>query len=248
MVVERLQKYLASAGIASRRQCEELIRQGLVTVNGKVVTELGTKIDTRVDKIIYNKNYVNPVKAKLYYKMNKPKDYITTTSDPKNRKTVLDLLAPDMKDKLFPVGRLDRNTTGLLLFTNDGALANRLLHPSKKIAKVYRVLVNGPLTKKQIASLETGVLLDDGPTSPALVELESYEDGRCQFLLTIYEGRNRQVRRMCEAIGHEVLALKRISFGGLTLGNLASGKVKPLNSAELRLLKDLARTRSSQSR
>lgn len=233
---ERLQKYLARAGLGSRRRCEEFIKEGFVKVNGKVVTEMGAQIEVNKDKVYFKGKSVVVGKKYIYYKMNKPKDYITTNSDPKNRKTVYDIL-PKTGNRLFALGRLDRNTTGLLIFTNDGDLANKLMHPKKKIVKTYRVTVPGRLTQKSLETLEKGVLLDDGLTRPAKVMVESLKKEESVFLLSISEGRNRQIRRMCKALGYEVKALKRLVVGPIELGRLKVGQVKELTLKEIGMLK-----------
>ncbi|OGH98363.1 MAG: hypothetical protein A2X42_12190 [Candidatus Margulisbacteria bacterium GWF2_38_17] len=241
MVVERLQKYLANAGIGSRRACEKFIEEGLITLNGTVIRELGIKIDTEKDKVLYKKAPIPQQQKKMYFKMYKPKDYITTASDPKQRKTVYELLPNNLPVRVYPVGRLDRNTSGLLFFTNDGELANNLMHPSKKISKTYRVTIDSKITKKAVEKLGSGIMLEDGMTLPAQVEVELIQSDKTIFLLTIYEGRNRQVRRMCESLGLNITALKRLTFGTLMLENMTPGKVKELSLNEIKMLRSLAK-------
>ncbi|MCK9910743.1 rRNA pseudouridine synthase, partial [Microbacteriaceae bacterium K1510] len=215
--MERLQKVLAQAGVASRRSCEELITQGRVRVNGKVVLELGTKVDPHADNIEVDGR---PIKQeqKTYILLYKPTGVITSLSDPQGRQVVTDLLT-GVKERVYPVGRLDYDTSGLLLLTNDGELANRLAHPSFEIDKVYRARVKGIPTPAKIKQLAAGILLDDGMTAPGEAQLLEVDQAKNQALiqLTIHEGRNRQVRRMCEAVGHPVITLARIQVGFLTL-------------------------------
>lgn len=233
----RLQKYLAMAGIASRRACERIISEGLVKVNGKVA-ELGVSVTPNLDKIVYNGDYVNLLNKFYYYKLYKPNDYICTTKDPRGRKSVYDFVK-DLPHRVHAVGRLDRNTTGLLIFTNDGTFTQNLMHPEKKVSKTYRVTVEGRLTKNAVLALENGVELDDGITLPGKVDVENITKEESVFLLTIYEGRNRQVRRMCKEVGHFVKQLKRISIANIELGKLKVGELRPLNQRELKGLKKL---------
>lgn len=235
--MERLQKVLAQAGVASRRRCEELIVQGSVEVNGKPVRELGTKVDPERDRIVVNGK---PVKLErhVYLILNKPTGVITSLSDPQGRRVVTDLLK-GIKERVYPVGRLDYDTSGLLLLTNDGELANRLAHPSYEIDKVYRAWVKGVPSPDKVKRLATGVRLEDGMTSPGQARLlkASPDKQKAWIELTIHEGRNRQVRRMCEAIGHPVLTLERVRLGFLTLEGLSPGEYRPLTSEEVEKLK-----------
>jgi 23S rRNA pseudouridine2605 synthase len=223
----RLNRYLASAGVASRRSADELIRAGRVTVNGGVA-ELGTAVDEG-DRVEVDGRPV-AAEALVHLMLHKPAGVVTTVSDTHGRRTVLDLV--QTPQRLFPVGRLDRDTTGLLLLTNDGGLAHRLMHPSHGIAKTYRVTVEGDPPDDVLARLAGGVELDDGPTAPA--QVRRIAPGEIE--LTIHEGRNRQVRRMCDAVGHPVRGLHRSGYGGLQLGDLAPGRWRPLTAAELALL------------
>ncbi|TJY44383.1 rRNA pseudouridine synthase [Cohnella pontilimi] len=239
--MERLQKILANAGIASRRKCEELIAAGHVTVNDKVVTELGAKADPNVDVIAVKGR---PIKRenKLYILFNKPKGVITTMTDPKGRSTVHDYLKKDIKERVYPVGRLDYDTEGLLLLTNDGDLAHMLTHPKHHVPKTYHATVERVPHGNDLEKLKRGIKLEDGMTAPAEAEYHDVDpDGKYATIsLTIREGRNRQVRRMFEAIHHPVIRLKRISFAGLTLGGLQRGKHRKLTPAEVQKLRDAA--------
>jgi len=234
--MERLQKVMAHAGVASRRKCEEIISQGRVKVNGEVVTELGTKVSP--DDLIEVDGQVIFQEKKVYLLLNKPVGYITTVDDPRGRKTVLDLIK-GVPQRIYPVGRLDYDTSGLLILTNDGDLTYALTHPSHMIDKTYRVEVQGHPSPKELARLEKGVLLDDGITAPARIENLQKRRDTTVFEITIYEGRNRQVRRMCEFIGYPVENLKRIKFAFIELNGLAEGKFRFLNKEEVNKLREL---------
>lgn len=238
---ERLQKILAAAGIASRREAEKIITAGRVRVNGKIVTELGSKFDADHVQISVDGK---PIKAemKVYYMFYKPRGVVTTMSDPQNRRSIADFVQ-DLPERVFPVGRLDYNTEGLLLLTNDGALAQALMHPCHEVNKTYLVKVPGIVPQEKFDLLRLGVKLEDGMTAPAVVNLRSYEHEHnfTLFDMTIHEGRNRQVRRMCDAIGYPVRDLKRIKMGPITLSNLARGKFRELTDGELDALKKAAK-------
>ena len=238
---DRLQKILAAAGIASRREAEKIITAGRVRVNGKVVTELGSKFDPARTRIMVDGK---PIKAesKAYYMFYKPRGVVTTMSDPENRRSIADFVK-DLPERVFPVGRLDYNTEGLLLLTNDGALAQALMHPSHEVNKTYLVKVPGLVPDEKLDLLRLGIKLEDGMTAPAVVNLRSYEHEHnfTLFDITIHEGRNRQVRRMCDAIGFPVRDLKRIKMGPLTLSNLGRGKFRELSESELAALKKAAK-------
>ena len=237
---ERLQKVISKAGIASRRQAEELILAGKVKVNEQVVTELGVKVSSR-DKIKVDGKLVRQEKP-VYFLFYKPKGVITTTKDERGRKTVIDYL-PRVKERIYPVGRLDYNTEGLLLLTNDGNLTNQMIHPRYELKKVYRARIEGMADEVSLDKLRVGIELEDGMTAPALVHKLECEPMRDYTVIeiTIHEGRNRQVRRMCEAIGHPVLQLKRIQVGNLTLEGMRRGQSRELTKEELRELKALLR-------
>ena len=237
---ERLQKFLASAGIASRRGAEQLILEGKIRVNGVVVKELGTKINVTKDKVFYNGKIVKPETKKVYYILNKPKGYISTVKDERGRKTVVDILS-DVEERIFPIGRLDYNTEGLLLLTNDGDFMNKLLHPKYEIMKTYVAKIDGIITNDDLYKLANGVKLEDGKTAPADVYVDSIDKPTktSRIEITIHEGRNRQVRRMFSALGYEVKALKRIAFAGLLLNGLKRGEYRPLRERELISLRKL---------
>ncbi|MFD2116001.1 pseudouridine synthase [Paenibacillus yanchengensis] len=234
--MERLQKIIAQAGIASRRKSEQLIRDGLVQVNGEIVKELGVKADPAVDIITVNGQKINSEK-KIYLIMNKVKGVITSLEDPQGRKTILDFL-PGIKERVYPIGRLDYDTEGLLLLTNDGEFANMLTHPSYQVPKTYHATVKGVPHGTLLEKLANGVELEDGMTAPARVEYHDVDTEKkvATISITIYEGRNRQVRRMFAAIGHEVTLLKRVQYGDVTLQQLRRGKFRHLHQFEIESL------------
>lgn len=226
---ERLQKVIASAGLASRRGAEELILAGKVSVNGKVVTELGVKVSGK-DRVEVDGQIINKKKLK-YYLFNKPRDVLVTMDDPKERKTIAEYFEPG--EGLHPIGRLDRNTAGLILVTNDGELTNRLIHPRYKVAKKYYVRSSGLLTEDKLNILKNGVKLSDGITAPAVIELIGQNKEYTEFYITIREGKNRQIRRMVEAVGSDVLSLMRVKFAFLTLQGLKPGQKRKLTQQEI---------------
>lgn len=232
---ERLQKILARAGISSRRAAEELITAGRVAVNGQVVTALGSKADPERDAITLDNVPVRQATRNVYILLHKPAGYVTTMKDPQGRPVVTDLLK-GAKERLFPVGRLDYNTEGLLLLTNDGAWANTLAHPRHEVDKEYHVRVRGEVSHEQIESLTGGVVLEDGPTAPARVHQIKASDNNTWLSVVIHEGRFRQVRRMCEAVGLSVVRLKRVRYGSLSLGDLKPGEYRVLSDSEARAL------------
>lgn len=244
---ERLQKILAGAGVASRRKCEELILGGKVQVNGETVTALGTKADPDVDEITVNGKAIGTEK-KMYLVFNKPKGVITSASDPQGRKIVTDYLK-GITERLYPVGRLDYDTEGLLLLTNDGEFAHLLTHPKHHVAKTYLATVKGVPHGSELDKLKNGIMLEDGMTAPAEVEYHDIdsEQRHSTISITIYEGRNRQVRRMFEAINHPVTKLKRISFGDLFLGNMKRGLFRHLTKDEVESLVKLAKQAGKSS-
>jgi pseudouridine synthase len=233
----RINRYLSMCGIASRRHAEELVLRGKVYLNGRVVTDLATKITPGRDTVLVDGKQAVQVNDYLYLVMNKPKDTITTLKDERARSTVMHLL--HAKQRVFPVGRLDRNTTGVLLFTNDGEFANRLMHPRYEIPKSYQVVVDRVVGPEALHRLRAGVVLDDGPTSPAEVFVLPGGKGKT-IGITIREGRNRQVRRMFEHLGFEVLKLDRVAYGPVTKEGLARGGTRSLTRQEIRQLKALA--------
>lgn len=237
---ERLQKTMASCGVASRRKCEEYILNGRVKVNGVVVTELGTKVSKK-DKIEVDGKEL--IKEQLvYYVLYKPTGYLTSVSDPMGRRTVMDLIDSETKKtRIIPIGRLDYDTSGVLLLTNDGDLSYRLTRSAKEIEKIYQVRVNGIINQTAVTSLMKGVMIDGKMTKRAQVEVMDIDKVNKSSLIkiTITEGRNRQVRKMCEAVGFEVKKLKRISFGGVTLEGLSVGEYRQLKPHEIKVLYSL---------
>src|SRR5437867_8945935 len=251
----RLQKVIADAGVASRRKAEELIRQGRVTVNGRVSTEMGLKVDPARDHVKVDGRHLKPAAPKAYVMLNKPGGVLTTLEGPgvEGRLTVQQFLR-GVKQRVFPVGRLDYDTEGLLLLTNDGELAQRLLHPRYHIAKTYLTKIKGTLNTEEIRDLENGVRLEDGVTALAHVKKVRKAEQNSWIELTIFEGRTHQVKRMLEAVGHPVLKLKRIRFGPLSLGSLQAGEFRFLRDDEIHRLKaaafgspDASRTRRQRS-
>ncbi|MEH7157236.1 23S rRNA pseudouridine(2605) synthase RluB [Neobacillus drentensis] len=236
--MERLQKVIARAGIASRRKAEELIKEGRVKVNGKVVTELGLKVSSS-DRVEVNEIQIEKEEP-VYFLLYKPRGVISSVNDEKGRKVVTDFF-PHLKERIYPVGRLDYDTSGLLVLTNDGEFANLLMHPKNEIDKVYVAKIKGIPLKENLRKLERGIRLEDGKTAPARVKLLSADNKKQSAIveITIHEGRNRQVRRMFEAIGHDVLKLKRERYGFLTLGGLRTGDARELSPHEVKQLRAL---------
>lgn len=234
--IVRLQKYIAMCGAASRRKAEELIADGRVTVNGTTVTEQGVKIEIGADKVSLNGEELRLVSKKYYIMLNKPAGYVSTVSDQFERPTVIDLLSEEIKTRIFPVGRLDYETEGLLLLTNDGDFTYKVTHPKYELGKTYIATVGGGLTVAGINTLRRGVKLDEFKTSPAEVEILDSVPGATDVKITIHEGKNRQVRRMFEAVGVKVLNLKRVSIGKVELGNLPLGRWRYLTTHEINYL------------
>lgn len=233
----RLNKYLADCGVNSRRNCDEIIAQGRVKVNGKTITRLGVDVDPENDSVSLDGRRLRQKRRDVYVMLHKPKGVVCTAKDDKGRKTVLDLV--DVKARLFPVGRLDYDTEGLLLLTTDGQLAQTLTHPSHHIPKTYVARIFGELSEEEEKSLEKGVLLDGALTQPASVKVVEKDDRTSRIEITIFEGRNRQVRRMLESVGKDVEFLKRVSVGELRLGGLSRGKYRFLTEKEINYLKSL---------
>lgn len=230
----RLNKFLASSGLASRRKCDEIILSGVVAVNGKVVDELGTIINEKKDKVTVEGRVVNLPSSFVYIKLNKPKGYACTAKDEKGRKTIYDLV--DTKERLFSIGRLDYDTEGLIILTNDGDFANKVAHPRYNMEKEYRVTVEGEIKESELAVMRKGVVVDGERMPSAKVEWQSFENGFTKLSVVIDEGQNRQVRRMFEAIGKSIKLLKRVRIGGVKLGGLSRGEFKDLTEKELNLL------------
>lgn len=232
---ERLQKYMARCGVASRRKCEEIITSGRVKVNDIVVNELGAKIDCKIDVVSVDDKIVKPEENKVYIMLNKPEGYVSTVKDEKDRNTILDLVK--VEERVYPIGRLDYDTSGLILLTNDGEVYNKIIHPRVAIDKVYIALVKGIPDNEKIHRFEKGINIGDYVTAPGNCEIIKRYDNSCELKIIIHEGKNRQVRRMCDAIGHPVIALKRVSIGSIKLGSLPKGKWRFLSEKELEFLK-----------
>ncbi|MDR2650146.1 MAG: rRNA pseudouridine synthase [Clostridiales bacterium] len=233
---ERLQKFLAASGVCSRRKAEELILAGRVSVNGRVVTVLGAKVNA-VDKVIVDGKLVS-VSRHIYVMLHKPEGYITSACDQFGRPTVMDLVTR-YNTRLYPVGRLDYDTSGLLLLTNDGELTQALTHPSRKVEKVYIARIKGILTPDEIERFRAGLRIEDYTTAPAGIHIVKSFNESVSVKITVHEGRNRQIRKMCEAIGHSVIFLKRVATGRLYLGDLPRSASRELTEAEVRYLKGL---------
>lgn len=233
----RLQKYLADCGVASRRKSEELIKQGQVKVNGKIITELGTKVIPNKDNVEYNGKKIELKKEYVYILLNKPIGYVTTVKDQFNRDSVLDLVKTNKR--LVPVGRLDMYTSGALILTNDGDFVYKVTHPKHEIEKTYTVTIIGIVKKEEVEKLKKGVEIEDYITKPAKVKILKIDEEKNQSRLeiTIHEGKNRQVRKMCEAIGHKVLALHRSKIAGIDVKDVPLGKWRYLNSKEVNKIK-----------
>lgn len=227
----RLQKYLAQAGVASRRKAEDMIKAGRVSVDGHIVTEMGYKVDKNSIVEVDGKRVLLE-KRKIYIMLHKPEGYVTTVSDQFGRSTVLDLVK-NIDERIYPVGRLDYDTSGLLIMTNDGDFTYKITHPSHNIEKTYRALVKGCPDTEKLKRLRSGIKIEDYITSPAKVRVVEMHGKNAVLEITIHEGRNRQVRKMCEAIGHPVIKLKRISIGSLTLDGLEEGKWRYLSKNEI---------------
>jgi len=230
----RLNKYIAVSGVCSRREADQLITAGLISVNGKTVTELGSKVKPD-DDVRYNGERLRN-ERKVYLLLNKPKDYVTTTDDPKERKTVMLLIKNACKERIYPVGRLDRNTTGVLLFTNDGEMAKKLTHPGHNKKKIYHIFLEKAFSASDMKKLSDGINLDDGFIQPDAISYVSSEHKR-EVGLEVHSGRNRIVRRMFESLGYRVSKLDRVYFAGLTKKNLSRGKWRFLTEKEINRLK-----------
>ena len=229
----RLNKFLANSGVCSRREADDFIQAGVVRVNGQVVTELGTKV-MRTDSVLFHDQLITPEK-KVYVLLNKPKDTVTTSDDPQNRKTVMDLVKDACKERIYPVGRLDRNTTGVLLFTNDGELASKLTHPQYLKKKIYHVFLDKNVSAADIHQIAEGIELEDGPIKADAIEYADEKDKK-QVGIEIHSGRNRIVRRIFEHLGYKVMKLDRVYFAGLTKKNVRRGDWRFLTEAEVNML------------
>ena len=232
----RLNKYIANAGVCSRREADALIAEGAIRVNGQVVTEMGVQVK-HSDRVTYQGKVLNPERL-VYVLLNKPKDFITTTDDPQDRRTVMQLVAKAADERIYPVGRLDRNTTGLLLLTNDGDLAKKLTHPSHEVKKLYQVDIDKPITDEDFLSIQQGLTLEDGPAH--VDEIGIVDNRRTSLGVQLHIGRNRIVRRIFEHLGYEVLRLDRVMYAGLTKKDLSRGHWRLLTSQEVIQLKHLS--------
>lgn len=232
----RINKYIADCGIASRRAAEELVKAGKIKINGKVVTDLSTQVNEWNDTVTLEGTKIKLPSRYTYLMLNKPKGCVSTVKDDKGRKTVMDYL-PASEKRLFPVGRLDYDSEGLLLFTNDGDTAFRLTHPSSEIPKTYQVIVSGKISEENLKELRAGVVLDGVKTSKSKIAVKSQTETETKLEVTIYEGKNRQVRRMFESVGKEVVFLRRTAVGDLRLGGLGRGQTRYLKQNEIDYLK-----------
>ena len=230
-----LNKFISHSGISGRREAAEIIKKGIVKVNGKLITEPGHKVSQK-DEVVVNGKKIFLAKNLIYILLNKPKDFITTSDDPQGRKTVLDLIKRSTQERVYPVGRLDRNTSGVLLITNDGELAQKLTHPKNEIKKIYAVTLNRPLEKNHFDDILKGITLEDGPVSVDVLAYADVKD-KTQIGVEIHSGRNRIVRRIFEHLGYDVKNLDRVMFAGLTKKNVERGKWRFLNEKEVRDLK-----------
>ena len=238
---ERLQKYMARCGVASRRKCEEIILSGEVKINDNIVSQLGVKINPEKDIVTYKGNIIKPEEKKLYIMLNKPEGYITSVKDEKGRKTILDLVK--VEERIYPIGRLDYDSSGLILLTNDGDIYNKIIHPRVNIGKKYIVTCRGEFSKEEIKRFESGVDIGGYITADAkmtLLDIEKKHNSVNSVVeIIIHEGKNRQIRRMCEALGHEVLSLKRVEVGNIKLGYLKKGQWRHLTEEELKYINSL---------
>lgn len=238
----RLQRYLAQCGIASRRKCEEIIAQGRVTVNGQIIRQMGVQVTPGVDAVAVDGQPVSPEQRHIYIVLYKPVGVITSVTDPQGRRTVMDLLPPDIKERVYPVGRLDYDSEGIVLLTNDGDFANAVTHPRNQVPKWYAVSVSGRMVPEKIRALERGIMLDGKPTAPArIIDVRYDEDGSTRFRIQIHEGRKRQIRRMVRGVGHQVRSLRREQVGPVTLAGLSPGQWRELTRLEVKKLKDIGR-------
>ncbi len=228
---------MADAGVCSRREADRLIESGAVTVNGKVVVEMGTKVK-RTDKVMYGDQTLRAEKLQ-YILLNKPKGFITTSNDPQDRKIVMSLVQNACNERIYPVGRLDRNTTGLLLFTNDGELAKKLTHPKHGVKKLYHVVLDKPLTKAHLLEIAAGVELEDGSIKPDKIAYDQKARDKSEVGIEIHSGRNRIVRRVFEHFGYNVVRLDRVMFASLTKKDIPRGKWRKLTEKEVNMLKML---------
>ena len=231
----RINKFLAHAGLGSRRSCEQLVLESKIRVNGKIIKDLATNIDPQNDIVEYKNQKLRLSSNKIYLMLNKPVGYLVTAADPFERQTVFDLL-PEFKEHIFPIGRLDKNSEGLLLLSNDGNFAQKITHPSKKLPKTYLVKAKGRIYFRQLRDLREGVQLEDGKTIPAKVFIKSFNKAQnmTKLRMIIYEGRNRQIRRMLKAVESSVIELKRVQIGEINIGKMPKGEWRYLKEKEVR--------------
>ncbi|EKQ56394.1 MULTISPECIES: pseudouridine synthase [unclassified Clostridium] len=234
---ERLQKYMASCGVASRRKCEEIIQQGKVKVNGKIVNEVGIKIDPGKDIVEVDGEVIKKEENKKYIMLNKPEGYISSVKDEKGRPTILDIVKTS--ERIYPIGRLDYDSSGLILLTNDGEIYNKIIHPRVELVKKYIAVVKGEILQKDIQKFEIGIDIGGYITAPATLKIIGFENGISTIEIGIHEGKNRQIRKMCAALNHEVLSLKRIAIGEIKLGYLKRGEYRNLSKDEIDYINDL---------
>ncbi|MCM8710668.1 rRNA pseudouridine synthase [Clostridium sp. SYSU_GA19001] len=236
-MLERLQKYMAECGVASRRKCEEIILSGRVKVNGTIIKELGYKIDREKDKILIDDKLIKLEERKLYIALNKPVGYLSTVKDERGRSTILDLVK--VNERIYPIGRLDYDTSGLILLTNDGEVYNKVIHPRQVVEKTYIAELNGIPLEEEIKRFCTGIDIGGYITAPAKFKILKQGSKICEAEIVIHEGKNRQIRKMCSAINHPVIKLKRISIGAIKIGNLKLGTWRYLTKKEVDYLKNL---------
>jgi len=234
---ERLQKYMSSCGVASRRKCEEIILAGKVKVNGVLVNEVGVKVNPLKDIVEYDGKIIRKEENKVYIMLNKPEGYISSVKDEKGRATILDIVK--VKERIYPIGRLDYDSSGLLLLTNDGEIYNKIIHPRVEIMKRYIAIVKGEITDKDIKKFEIGIDIGGYITAPAELKVISFDKDVSTIEIGIHEGKNRQIRKMCAALNHEVLSLKRIAIGEIKLGYLKRGEYRNLNNDEIAYINSL---------
>lgn len=234
---ERLQKYMSNCGVASRRKCEEIILAGKVKVNGVLVNEVGVKVNPLKDIVEYEGKIISKEENKVYIMLNKPEGYISSVKDEKGRDTILDIVK--VKERIYPIGRLDYDSSGLLLLTNDGEIYNKIIHPRVEIIKKYIAVVKGEITEKDIKKFEIGIDIGGYITAPAELKIISFDKDVSTIEIGIHEGKNRQIRKMCAALNHEVLSLKRIAIGDIKLGYLKRGEYRNLNNDEINYINTL---------
>lgn len=234
---ERLQKYMASCGVASRRKCEEIILAGKVKVNGVFVNEVGIKVNPLKDIVEYEGKIISKEEKKVYIMLNKPEGYISSVKDEKGRNTILDIVKVD--ERVYPIGRLDYDSSGLLLLTNDGEIYNKIIHPRVEIIKKYIAVVKGEISEKDIKKFQIGIDIGGYITAPAELNVISHDREISTIEIGIHEGKNRQIRKMCATLNHEVLSLKRISIGEIKLGYLKRGEYRELNKEEISYINNL---------